>query len=75
MGLQNGYAITYMDRLKTNQSIAPRLLKTKEAARYLGRSEWSFRPMVQNGELPMVGRWMFDIKDLDEWIMRNKRRL
>jgi Helix-turn-helix domain len=31
--------------------------------------------MVQNGELPMVGRWMFDLKDLDEWIMRNKRRL
>ena len=65
-----------MNRSKSNSApIMPRLLKTKEAARYLGRSEWSFRPMVQNGELPMVGRWTFDIKDLDEWIMRNKRRL
>ncbi len=52
---------------------APRLLRTKQAARYLGMSPWSLRQEVARG-LPFISTgahtsaWRFDIRDLDRWI-------
>lgn len=52
-----------------------RLFTLKEAAIYLGRSEWSIRRLIWNGLLPQVragGRVHVDIKDLDEFIEKYK---
>jgi excisionase family DNA binding protein len=56
---------------------AKRLYSIKEAAIYLGRSEWAVREMIWAGKLPYVkdGRWiLLDIHDMDEWIDKNKTR-
>ena len=51
-----------------------RLLRTKEAAHYLGMSPWSLRQMVQRREVPYISSgdntsaWRFDIRDLECWI-------
>jgi excisionase family DNA binding protein len=57
-----------------------RLLKTKEAAYYLGISTWKVRKLVIEGKLPCVadsdsGPWLFDIHDLDTYIDANKRTM
>jgi excisionase family DNA binding protein len=57
--------------------LAKRLYTLKEAAQYLGRSDWSMRELIWAGEIPIVrgngNRKMFlDIKDLEEYIKRNK---
>ena len=55
-----------------------RLLRTKEAAEYLGMSPWSLRQMVEHRELPYVSvgdhtsAWRFDVRDLDRWIEDHK---
>lgn len=54
-----------------------RLLRTREAASYLGSSPWKIRRLVQEGFLAYVsdsdsGRWLFDLKDLDAYIDANK---
>jgi excisionase family DNA binding protein len=54
-----------------------RLVRTREAAHYLGSSMWKIRRLVQEGLLPYVsdsdsGRWLFDVKDLDAYIDANK---
>jgi excisionase family DNA binding protein len=54
-----------------------RLYTLKEAAEYLGRSEWSMREIIWAGEIPVVkregGRKIFlDILDLMAFIDRNK---
>jgi len=54
-----------------------RLYSVPEAAHYLGRSVWSVRRLIWNGELPQVraaGRVHVDVRDLDEFIDRNKVR-
>lgn len=54
-----------------------RLFTLKEAADYLGRSEWSMRDLMWKRLIPVVkpegGRkvW-FDVKDLDHFIENNK---
>jgi len=58
--------------------IVRRLLKTKEAAHYLGVSTWKVRKLVLDGKLPCVadsdsGPWLLDIHDLDTYIDTNKR--
>ena len=58
---------------------ARRLLKTVEAATYLGVSPWAIRQMVQTGTLPKVrmgegNTWRFDLLDLDDFIQRSKER-
>lgn len=58
--------------------IAKRLLTTKEAATYLGMSDWSIRQLVHAGKLPVVSgceecNWKFDVHDLDEFIGNNKQ--
>jgi len=55
-----------------------RLVRTKVAAEYLSVSEWSLRNLVANGELPVVqtstgSPFLFDLRDLDGWIERNKK--
>lgn len=58
-------------------SIKQRLLDLHEAAQYLGRSEYSMRSLVWQGEVPIVKspgarkQW-FDLQDLDLFIERNK---
>jgi excisionase family DNA binding protein len=60
------------------KGLARRLMRTREAAYYLGSSMWKIRRLVQDGLLPYVsdsdgGRWLFDVKDLDAYIDTNKR--
>jgi len=57
--------------------LGKRLYNLKEAARYLGRSDWSMRELIWAGKIPVVrgdgDRKIFlDIKDLDEYVQRNK---
>ena len=54
-----------------------RLYSLPEAAAYLGRSTWSVRRLIWNGELPQVragGRVHVDVRDMDQFIERNKVR-
>lgn len=66
---------------KTEQGIrnplSKRLYTLKEAAVYLGRSEWGMRELVWKQALPVVkeegARKIFiDINDLENYISRNK---
>jgi len=55
-----------------------RLLRTKEAAEYLGLSPWKLRRLIQCGQLPVVqdvdgSPFLLDLRDLDGYIDRNKR--
>ncbi len=65
--------------IKKAQGIAyptsKRLYTLKEAAKYLGRSEWSMRELIWSRAIPVVrvGRKIFlDIEDLNDFIKRNK---
>ncbi len=52
-----------------------RLYALAEAADYLGRSVWSVRRLIWNGELPSVragGRVHVDVRDMDEFINKYK---
>jgi excisionase family DNA binding protein len=54
-----------------------RLYTLKEAARYLGRSEWGMRDLIWAGKIPVVrdegGRKIFiDVYDLVAYVERNK---
>ncbi len=54
-----------------------RLHTIPEAAMYLGRSTWSVRRLIWNGELAQVragGRVHVDVRDMDEFIEKNKVR-
>jgi excisionase family DNA binding protein len=58
--------------------LAKRLLRTREAAHYLGMSAWQIRRLVQDGELPVVqhsdgGHFLLDVRDLDGYVERHKR--
>jgi len=60
--------------------ITPRVLKTRDAARYLGISAWKLRNLVQAGEIPCIfgsgtSPWLFDLRDLDKWIEGQKQTL
>jgi len=62
------------------QAFARRLLRLKPGAAYLSMSVGSLRARIQRGELPAVvtgegAPWLVDIKDLDDWIDKNKTRL
>jgi len=57
--------------------VAPRLLRTKQAAAYLALSAWQIRRLAQSGKLPYVAEvdgspWRFDVQDLDAYIQRHK---
>jgi len=54
-----------------------RLFTLAEAATYLGRSIWSVRRLIWNGDIPQVrsaGRVHVDIKDMDEFIDKHKEQ-
>ncbi len=64
---------------KTNKypTLTKRLYTLKEAAKYLGRSEWGMRELIWAGKIKIVreegGRKIFlDIHDLEQFINRNK---
>jgi len=54
-----------------------RMLKTREAAEYLGISAWTIRDLAKTGKLPYLQNgdgWLtFDLRDLDAYVDRNKR--
>ena len=53
-----------------------RLFTLKEAAEYLGQSEWGMRELIWAGRIPVVrpgGRKIFlDIHDMEKFIDQNK---
>jgi hypothetical protein len=54
-----------------------RLFTLKEAAEYLGRSEWGMRDLIWSQVIPVVKQHearkiYLDITDLDEFIEKNK---
>lgn len=52
-----------------------RLFSIPKAAKYLGRTTWSMRHLIEKGSIPIVRegkRIFFDVKDLDKYIERNK---
>jgi excisionase family DNA binding protein len=64
--------------LSKNSIPGRRLLRTKEAAAYLGLSPWKLRRLIQVGQLPVVqdadgSPFLLDLRDLDGYIERNKR--
>ena len=55
-----------------------RLIRLKEAAFYLGMSEWTIRQMAHAGQLKFIQResgspMLFDRNDLDTWIEEAKQ--
>jgi len=59
------------------EKISPRLLRTKQAAVYLGLSVRTIRNLAQQGQLPYVSEgngspWRFDLKDLERYIETHK---
>jgi excisionase family DNA binding protein len=62
----------------TRITVNPRLIRTKDAARYLGVSPWKIRQLVLAGQLSFVddgdgSPWRFDVQDLDAYIARQKQ--
>ena len=58
-------------------AVKKRLFTLKEAAEYLGRSEWGMRTLIWSREIPVVkingGRKIFvDVNDLNAFIERYK---
>jgi len=52
-----------------------RLYSLAEAAMYLGRSTWSVRRLIWNGDLPQIragGRVHVDVQDMDAFIEKHK---
>ena len=70
-----------MNRSPKQAPLIPGLVKTKQAAEYLGISEWKLRNLVQLGLIPYIedgggtSPWRFDIRDLDEYVERSRRVL
>ncbi len=55
-----------------------RLYSVEDAAEYLGHSVWGVREMLYAGKLPFIKdgrRILVDIKDMDDWIEKNKTTL
>jgi len=66
--------------MRVTSHIPRRLLRTKEAALYLGMSPAKLRSLTQCGELPIIQHderapWLYDLRDLDNHIEKSKRRL
>jgi hypothetical protein len=60
--------------------VSPRLLPLKKAADYLGLTVWGMRERIWAGDIPVIrfpnGRKMFvDVKDIEDFIERNKIRI
>ena len=63
-----------------SESPKPALIRCREAAHFLGISEWSIRDMAHRGELPYVqmgsysSPMLFDVVDLRNLIEQKKIR-
>jgi excisionase family DNA binding protein len=63
-----------------SDNIEPALIRCREAARFLGVSEWTIRDMAHRGELPYVqigsysSPMLFDVGDLRAFIEKKKVR-
>ena len=55
-------------------SVAARTVRVKDAAKYLGISEWTLRRHVHNGDIAYLpGKiWRFLITDLDRFLEQSK---
>ena len=63
--------------MRNKPTLAPRLLKTTQAAKYLAISPWQLRKLIAEGLIPVVqahngARFLLDVRDLDGYIDRNK---
>lgn len=67
-------------RVERGDQLRPRLLDITDAGRYLSMSDKGIRELIVQGELPYVqkvpGRspYLLDLRDLDSWVEKNKRR-
>jgi hypothetical protein len=75
--------VTTMKPKELNDNSVPverRLYDLDSAAAYLGRAKSGIRKLIYTGQLPVVqlgekGKQYIDIKDLEDFILKNKRRL
>ena len=56
-----------------------RLYTLKQAAEYLGQTDWGMRELVWKGVIPAIqlvprGKIFVDVQDMDEFIERNKAK-
>lgn len=60
------------------ERVSPRLLRTAEAARYIGVGQKAIRALIQSGVLPYVqlhghnSPFLLDVRDLDDFIDARK---
>lgn len=60
------------------ERVSPRLLRTSEAARYIGVGQKVLRALIQTGKLPYVqlqahnSPFLIDVRDLDAFIEERK---
>jgi len=67
-------------RRSGTEELQPRLLKLKDAAKYLATSPGSLRRIIQDGLIPVIKAdatqpWRVDRLDLDRYIEREKQVL
>jgi excisionase family DNA binding protein len=60
------------------EPVSQRLLRVRDAARYVALSPWKLRKLVQDGQLPIVkyvenSPWLIDVRDLDGWVEHHKQ--
>jgi Helix-turn-helix domain len=73
-------AAAALRRVRRGDTIPPRLLDIDDAGRYLAMSDKAVRELIMAGELAYLqkvpGRspYLLDVRDLDAWVERNKRR-
>ena len=65
--------------MKSVPTTPKRLLKVKEAAAYLSVGKNTMYRLIQQGEFPYIqlepnGAWWVDVRDLDAWVERSKRK-
>jgi excisionase family DNA binding protein len=53
------------------------MLNVRQAAAYIGGTVWTIRELIWTGALPVIKRkgYLIDRVDLDDWIMRTKKKL
>jgi excisionase family DNA binding protein len=66
--------------MRVRSNIPRRLLRTKEAALYLGMSPGKVRRLAQSGEVAIIQHdehspWLYDLHDLDAYIEKSEHRL
>jgi len=73
-------AAAALRKVRRGDEISPRLLDVDDAGRYLAMSDKGVRELIMQGEIPFIqkvpGRspYLLDVRDLDLWIEKHKRR-